>query len=244
MGSDRPENRKRIPFDGRRRAIPPHGGRMLSWMSLIEPAACAAGTGRPRADPTFPWESQLRGEPSMTRRETRKIRAERRPRIEAECLESRNLLSQLGSLGPPELIVHPPDAKLTPEIRAARFDAQCVADAKYATEIKAAPQVVQPLDKGGFNTATIPDVQKVPQVKSVADEKKVTQVKSAIDEKKVTQVKSAIDEKKVPQAKLNPDIKIAPQVVLGQYPSQPAASGTYQTSVWGATQSFVTMKKA
>jgi hypothetical protein len=205
---------------------------MLTWTLLIGPAARAAGTGRPRADPTLPWESQLRREPSMTRRETQKIRAERRSRIEAESLESRNLLSQLGSLGTPDLIVHPPHAKLTPEIRAVEFDAKCVADAKYVTEIKAAPQVVYPAGKGDFNTTSIPGVQKVPQVKSV------------IDEKKVPQVKSVVDEKKVPQAKLNPDIKIAPQAVLAQYPPDPCVSGTYQTSIWGATQSFVTMKKA
>jgi hypothetical protein len=180
----------------------------------------------------------------MTRRETRKIRAERRPRIEAESLESRNLLSQLGSLGTPELIAHRPHAKLTPEIRAAEFDAKCVADAKYVTEIKAAPQLASPPDKGGFNTTFIPGVQKVPQVKSVVDEKKVTRIKSVLDEKKVTQVKSVVDEKKVPQAKLNADIKIAPQAVLGQYPPQPMVSGAYHTSVWSATQSLVTMKKA
>jgi hypothetical protein len=174
----------------------------------------------------------------MTRRETRKIRAERRPRIETESLESRNLLSQLGSLGTPDLIVHPPHAKLTPEIRAAEFDA------KYITEIKAAPQVVQPLGKGGFNTTFIPGVQKVPQVKSVADVKKVPQVKSVFDEKKVTQVKWAADGKIAPQAKLNPDIKVAPQADPGLYPPDPCVAGTYQTSVWGATQSFVSMKKA
>src|SRR5579863_3099453 len=95
MGSDRSENTKRVPFDGRRRAILPHGGRTLTWTLLIEPATCAAGAGRPRADPGRPVESHPRKEPPMTRHETRKTRSGRRARIETESLESRNLLSTL-----------------------------------------------------------------------------------------------------------------------------------------------------
>ena len=44
----------------------------------------------------------------MTRRETRKTRSERRARIGTECLESRNLLSGLGSIASAQLVSVPP----------------------------------------------------------------------------------------------------------------------------------------
>jgi len=46
----------------------------------------------------------------MSRRETRKIRSERRARIGTECLESRNLLSGLGSIASAQLVSVPPSS--------------------------------------------------------------------------------------------------------------------------------------
>jgi hypothetical protein len=75
---------------------------------MIEPAARAADTGRPRAATEPQVDFHSRRETSMTRRETRKKRSERRARIGTECLESRNLLSGLGSIASAQLVSAPP----------------------------------------------------------------------------------------------------------------------------------------
>jgi hypothetical protein len=97
-----------VPPAGHPGDIPPHGGQILTRTLMIEPAARAVGMGRPRADPGPQGEFHSRKGTSMTRRETRKIRSERRARIGTECLESRDLLSGLGAIAPAQLVSVPP----------------------------------------------------------------------------------------------------------------------------------------
>jgi hypothetical protein len=105
-----PDGERTSEAGGTRRLadIPPRGGWILTRTLMIEPAARAAGTGRPRADTGPQVEFHSRKETSMTRRETRKTRPERRARIGTECLESRNLLSGLGSTPTAQLVSVPP----------------------------------------------------------------------------------------------------------------------------------------
>jgi hypothetical protein len=68
----------------------------------------------------------------MTGRKIRKPRSERRVRMEAEYLESRNLLSQADGIATAQLVFVPLDAKRTPAIVTADLDAKRAADVKVA----------------------------------------------------------------------------------------------------------------
>jgi hypothetical protein len=228
MGSDPSENKKREPFDVRRRAIPPHGGRTRTRTSLIEPATCAAGTGRPRADSGRPVESHPRKEPPMTRHETRKTRSGRRARIETEFLESRKLLSTL--------------AKCTPAVLAADLDAKRVAEVALHTEIKIAPQSSFVVDVKQVGTQIVIEGKMTPQAKLSTDIKVAPQAK-LIAIQKVPGSRFVVEGKMTPQAKLTTNGKIAPQAGTSLYPPVPAATGPYQTSVWSGAASSSDMKK-
>jgi hypothetical protein len=76
----------------------------------------------------------------MTRRETRKTRSERRSRIEAEGLESRNLLSGVAAVVTPDLEFHPLHLKLTPEVFAVDWGATGGGGSgKFVADVKKAP---------------------------------------------------------------------------------------------------------
>jgi hypothetical protein len=105
----------------------------------------------------------------MTRRETRKTRSGRRSRIEAEGLESRNLLSGVGAVGTTELEVHHPPVPVTPEVMVVHFvpPGPQTISAKLTPEVMAVGSGTSGAGGGKF----VADVKKAPPVNWVADAK-------------------------------------------------------------------------
>jgi hypothetical protein len=118
---------------------------------MIEPAARAAGTGRPRAELGPQVEFHSRRETLMTRRETRKLRSERRARIGTECLETRNLLSGLGSITTAQLASVPPSGSYQTALIGGT---ESVAQLKYTFE---APSAVP----GSYQTSLVGGTESV-----------------------------------------------------------------------------------
>jgi hypothetical protein len=81
----------------------------------------------------------------MTHRETLKIRSERRARIGTECLESRNLLSGLGSIASAQLVSVPPSGSFQTSVQVATGP---IAQLKYTFD---APQA----HSGSFQTTLL-----------------------------------------------------------------------------------------
>jgi hypothetical protein len=152
----------------------------------------------------------------MTRRETRKTRSERRSRIEAEGLESRNLLSGVGVVGTPDLEVHLPHMTLTPEVRVAHF----VPPGPMTMTAKVAPEV-RAVDFDTGCKKVVADVKKAPAAKFVAD------------------IKLGFHPHQ-PVIPTGP----ASQILIGLHPTKAVVDGPYQTSVWGGIESVGAIKKA
>jgi hypothetical protein len=149
----------------------------------------------------------------MTRREIRKTRPERRSRIEAERLESRNLLSSLGAVGTPGLEVHHPYIKPHHDVMVGHV----IPPGPQTISAKLTPDVMA----GNFHIGG-----------GIGGGKLVADVKNAPPANWVADCKVA------PPATIVADANVAPQILTGLlHPPNPCVvSGAYQTSVWGGTE--------